>query len=271
MTDGTARRAVGAARKLGTVRAMRREAVRRGAEGALVMLTVPLPGALWDAQAHAAARSAVGALVGGWPAWYTLERGQGGALHAHVLAPVEAVPGVLAADVPGLHGVPVWRLRGLLAYLSKPRDADAARSAHRRAVSSPRALAAAERYLGARAAHHAATGSRRVPNGSGVLNMPPARRRRAQPGPLLLLAALGAVLGLAVADLAARRARWGALLAARRARSRRAAGPRAPRRRPLGTPAPLRRSLPVLGRAVPALGHARPPPIGEPRPGNGPR
>jgi len=222
------------------------------------MLTVHLPGALYSAQAHAAARSAVGALVGGWPAWYTLERGQGGGLHAHILAPAE----VENALPDGVHVRTVYSLGGVLAYLSKPRDADAARSGHARTVDPLAALGATERRLAARYERFRATGSRRVPTGSGVVNMPAARRRRAQPGPLLLLAALGALLGLAVANLAARRARWASVLTARRTRSRRAAGPRAPRRRPLGTPAPSRRPWPVLGRAVPVLGHARPPPIG---------
>lgn len=268
VTDSTARRQVGAGRRLAAWRRVRREAIRRGGGPGLVLVTVPLPGRLYGADAHAHARQAVAALVGPWPAWYGLESGQRVGLHAHIVAPVDAVPHVLAA-CPEAHGVPVWSLRGLAGYLSKPRDARAASAAHARQPSPLAALAAAEGYLSARAAHWAATGSRRLPAASGVLGVPRASRRPAPPSPGLFLAALAAVLA---ADLARRQAHADrqarALASARLARSL-AAQARADRL-PASRPAPRRpgRSWAFLASRRPApVGHARPPPIGEPRPG----
>lgn len=190
----------------------------------------------------------VAEVVGGWPCWYTLEAGELVGLHAHVLTVTEAVPTL--PDLPGLHGAPVWSLSGVLAYLSKPRDARAARSPRRRAASLSGVLAAAEDHLSARAAA-AAAGRSRLPAGSGVLNVPPCRSRSAAPPP-----------GLILACLLPRLAHRAAVLASRRLRERRAPPPqvehRTVRRWHLhGLPAAPRR--PVL------IGHARPPPIGEPR------
>lgn len=193
VTDSNERRRIAARRRMRTLRRVRREAIRRGASPALVMVTLDLPGELYGLEAHREAREVVRELVGGWPAWFTLESGRHTGLHAHIVTTVEAVPGLL--DVPGLHGVPVWHLRGLLAYLSKPRDAHAARSNEQRHLSLPDVIGAAERYLTARAAA-LVEGRERLPAGSGTLNVP--QRRQPFRSPLLLLACLLEVVRLEV-------------------------------------------------------------------------
>lgn len=235
------------------LRRVRREAVRRGSSGALVMLTVPLPGDLYELDAHRAARDVVKEAVSGWPAWYTLERGTSSGLHAHVLTVTEAVPGVL--DTPEVHGVPVWNLRGVLAYLSKPRDARAAVAGHRRAVPLWSLLEASEAYLSARAAA-AGEGRARLPAGSGTVNVPPRRRAAGIVPPLLLLSCLSALLSRRAAVL---RNILSAIL------RRRAAVPavrhRTARRCHLhGVPV----SAPPCRRPA-LIGHARPPPRRKPR------
>lgn len=231
------------------LRRVRREAVRRGSSGTLVMLTVPLPGELYDLDAHRAARDVVKEAVSGWPAWYTLERGTSSGLHAHVLTVTEAVPGVL--DAPEVHGVPVWSLRGVLAYLSKPRDARAAAAGHRRAVPLWSLLEASEAYLSARAAA-AGEGRTRLPAGSGTVNVPPRRRAAVIVPPLLLLSCLNALLSRRAATLSATHSRRAAVPAVRHRTARRWHLPGVP----VSVP-PSRR--PAL------IGHARPPPRRKPR------
>ena len=266
MTDTTARRQVGAARRLAAWRSVRCEAIRRGAGPRLCMVTVALPGRLYDAQAHAQARQQVAALVGPWPAWYGLEYGQRVGLHAHILAPVAALA-YIHAQAPQAHAARIHAqaggLRGLAAYLSKPRDARAARSAHARQPDPLAALVAAEDYLQARAEHYEKTGSRRLPVASGLLNVPRSRRQPARPGPGLLLAALVAVLSQQVADHLARADRLAAWLAAgrlARSQARQQVADHLADRQP--RPAPAGPSWPYLATRRPyAVGHARSPPI----------
>lgn len=248
VTDGEQRRRIGAARRIEAVRRVRREAVRRGSDGVLVLLTVPVPGELYEREAHAAARRHVAELVSGWPAWFKLEKGAGGALHAHVITTTDAVPGVLHRRE--VHGVPVWHLRGLLAYLSKPADGAAARSNRRRAVPESESVQAAERYLSARACA-AAAGRSRVPACSGVVNVPP-RRRAALSVPLLL-----AVYMVQMVRKVQAAERYSAVLRVRRSRRGEV------RRSSVRHRAVICWHLPgaaVRSRRVALIGHARPPP-----------
>lgn len=250
VTDTEQRRGLGAWRRLGTVRRVRREALARGSDGHMVMLTVPLTGDLYGLEAHRAARRAVAELVSGWPAWFKIERGTRGNLHAHVVTVSEVVPGVLRR--PEVHGVPVWHLRGLLAYLSKPAEGKSARSAHRRRLPLLDLWQAAETYLSARAAA-AADGRSRLPACSGVVNLPPCRR--AVVSPVLILA----VFGLQMAERQARARRYMAVVTLRRSQRRGKAlkGVRQRRRSRChlsGDSVRFRSRRPAL------VGHARPPP-----------
>lgn len=240
---------------------MRREAIKRGSDGVLVMLTVPFPGlTLYRLEDHQAVRARVDALLGGWPYWCKVEEGAAGELHAHILTVTDAVPGVLAAQVPGLHGVPVWSLRGLLAYLSKPALGGAVRSAHRRAVPLWSQVDAAERYLEARAAA-VAGGRKRLPVTSWTGNVPRRQPERKVVPPYLC----AALVSLWLAYLQAARQRH---------RERMQAAMQARRSRPSTFPAGLGHraatcwpvaGLPVAFRRPLLIGHARPPPRKRPR------
>jgi len=243
VTDTERRRQIAARARLPTLRRIRQEAIRHGSAGRLVMLTADLPGVgpgdLYTASGSAAARALVGGLVGDWPAWYRLELGKRGVLHVHILTAREAEN----ALPDGIHVRNIYSLSGLLAYLAKPRDGLAARSAFDRAPVG--VAVAAEKYLTARADRWA-QGKRRLPAGSGVVNLP----RRA----LAAALAPGLVLAVFVADLAARLAacfRLAGLLAARAAR-------KASARRPALTAAP-RLAVPFLGFLAPCAGRGRPP------------
>lgn len=227
------------------------EALERGSDGHMVMLTVPLAGDLWEREAHQEARRQVAALVDGWPAWYKIERGKKGVLHAHILTVSEVVTAQVLAR-PEVHGVPVWSRRGLLAYLSKPANGQAARSAHRRRVPVLDLWEAAEDYLQARAAA-AADGRLRLPVCSGVVNLPP--RRRAAVSSLLILA----VFGVQMAQKLDAARRYMAALARKRSQRRYvpASGLRVHTRRCChlyGDSVRFRSKRPAL------IGHARPPP-----------
>lgn len=257
VTDSNRRRSVAARRRERTIRRVRQEAIRRGAAPGLVMVTVGVPGNLYDLEAHRAARAQVKELVGGWPAWFTLESGRSSGLHAHVLTTVEAVPHILRT-APEAHGVPVWSMRGVLAYLSKPRDARAARSNERRTLSLSDVIDAAEDYLQARAAA-AADGRERLPVGSGVVNTPNARRDRHGEA-RLLLACLSVMLQAEEARLLA----YAEMVQKRRERRReRLTGPKRRERRARHAHGDL------VGGArrfcCDLHGHARPPPRIRPR------
>lgn len=234
---------------------MRREAIRRGSEGSLVMFTASLPDGLelYGVEAHAAARELVRELVGGWPAWFKVEEGAHGILHVHILTVVEAVPAARAA-FPDLHGVPVWNLRGVLAYLSKPAIGSAARSDWNRRPDDVALREAAERWCSAR--RGLPEGRSRLPVCSGVVNLP--NQRPASLSPVLLLAVLVEVLSAAERRLV----KLAASLTERTERPRKAGV------RPAGTGHSDMRRRHRYGRPVSRaayrrfepVGHARPPP-----------
>jgi len=74
---------------------------------------------LYAPDTSSTARALVGQTVPGPPARWKMERGWGGNLHLHIISPLPplAVPGAA-------HHAPVYDLRGLLAYLSKPAPAE---------------------------------------------------------------------------------------------------------------------------------------------------
>ncbi len=244
MTDTARRRQVAACARLPMLRRIRRAAIGRGSAGRLVMLTASLPGVgpgdLYAASGSAAARGLVGSLVGDWPAWYRLEIGKRGGLHVHILTACEAEN----ARPDGLNGVhirAIYDLTGVLAYLSKPRDGRAARSATDRAPVG--VGAAAEAYIAARADRWASEGKRRLPAGSGVVNLPRRVALAAALAPGLVLAALVAALA---ADLTRAR-RLADLLAARQAARVALTARRSARPRGLALIAAPGRARPFLG------------------------
>jgi hypothetical protein len=238
------------------------------------MVTLHLPGELYAEEAHRAARQAVYGLVGHWPAWYTVESGEKSGLHVHIVTAAE-----LESDLPdGVNVRSVWSLRGVLAYLSKPKDSRAARSNHRRTLSLNAVLAASEDHLGKQAARRAA-GHCRLPTASGSVNVPRRSSRPEAPPLLLVLACLlelvttAAVLAFLVQSQSRAkrqaaavhiRAHCAAVLSRREAVQRRAAVPVQ-----RGHSARLKRlpGLPVALRSqrLNLIGHARPPPISWPR------
>lgn len=81
-------------------------------------LPVPEGTALHSEAASQCARALVAQVFGSVPARWKLERGHGGELHVHVVAPLPPCAVFEFEDAR-----PVWNLRGLLAYLAKPGDA----------------------------------------------------------------------------------------------------------------------------------------------------
>lgn len=248
------RRATG---KMRAARRVRREAIRRGLSGRLVMVTVLLSGELYDALSHEAARGELRGLCAGLPVYYVLARGAAGRLHAHLIGPVELQDQIEPdpAIPRGLHVAPVWSLSGVLAYLSKPNDESAARKSHRRNPAALAVWTAAERLLEAQA-DRKACGYSRLPVCSGVLNVPQERRQTTAPTVGLLLACLETVQRLD-AESAARLRERRVLLLVRKSQARRHAFP-APIVQPVccwrAAGLPVRRAVPLL------VGHARPPP-----------
>jgi hypothetical protein len=257
VTDTTRRRKMAARRRLKVVRRVRQQAIRLGYGPALVVLTAHLPGELYDLEAHRQARQLVREIVGTFPAWFKLEDGREAGLHVHIVAPLAVMQRVNKE----VHALEVWSLRGLLAYLSKPVDGNAARSNHRRTLSMPRVLAASERYLSARAAA-LVDGRARLPVCSGLLNVPRRTSKRAAPSVGLILDVLLWQCRRRAAALASALASVQAALSL----SRRCTAP--PRLRRHTARRCYLPGLPVrLSRRLLLIGHARPPPIGKPRPG----
>ncbi|WP_191242384.1 hypothetical protein [Deinococcus ficus] len=77
---------------------------------------------LYSHKAHDRAANITAAILGTAPGWCKLERDHGGNLHAHIITSTDA-PLLLPA---GATTRPVYNLKGLLHYLSKPGDARAA-------------------------------------------------------------------------------------------------------------------------------------------------
>lgn len=85
----------------------------------LYRLDMPPGLPLYAPDTSSTARALVGQTFPTGPAYWKLERGWGGNLHLHIISPLPplAVPGAA-------HHAPVYDLRGLLAYLSKPSPAE---------------------------------------------------------------------------------------------------------------------------------------------------
>lgn len=234
---------------------MQLQALTLGLSGELMECCLHVPGVLYDLHATREARRRVRELVQGFPVYHTLEDGQDIGLHENIYIPVELVE-LLPAHI--------WRqqfdpkkggLAGKLAYHSKPRDALACRSNHRREVPPLLQLIADERLLEARK-YALEAGRVRLPAASGVMNLP----LRLKPPPALLLVylyTLETYTSAAAADLCRLKRRRCAVLALRQAQEapRRLPAPDiyAPRRWPAHG-LPVRRAVPLL------VGHARPPP-----------
>lgn len=67
VTDTPRRRMKGGRKAWEQTRKMRREAIRRGSRGRLVLITLDLPGRIWEQAAHTAARAATREYAGSWP------------------------------------------------------------------------------------------------------------------------------------------------------------------------------------------------------------
>lgn len=129
---------------------------------------------LHSREASRAARMVAETVFGSLPARWKLERGRGGGLHLHAVAPLPPVAVAQYADAR-----PVWNLRGLLAYLGKPADARLCRprltpDLPDSATRARQFRAALDEQAQARAARHA-QGHSRLPAVSGWTGRRPAR------------------------------------------------------------------------------------------------
>lgn len=186
VTDSTRRRASRAVQVRRNMRRVRRESIRRGLSGNLVMITRALSDAhslsLYSAEARASTVKTVTEGVSDFPCWWELEAGVSVGLHPHAIAPAE-----VGATLPPVWDVrPVYDMPGLAPYLSKPSHAAACRSNHRRSVPAADLDAAAELYLTARSERRA-EGFERLPTRSGFLNV--TRLSQRSPGLALRLCA----------------------------------------------------------------------------------
>lgn len=255
-TDTARRRAAGGRRKLRSVQRMRLQALNLGLSGEVVFVVLHLPGQLYDLHDRREARRRVREMAGMFPLYFSIEDAPSVGLHAHCVVPVELVPYlsecVFWQEVDEERG----GLPGKLRYLSKPRDALACRSNHRREVPSLFQKLADERYWQARR-YTLESGRKAMYPASGVVNV--SSRLVCPPAVLfvLLLEMSRQESESATAEAADLNRRRAAVLTRKPARN-------APRRLPAPVPAVPRRwpaaGLPVRRAAPLLIGHARPPP-----------
>jgi hypothetical protein len=180
------------------------QAVEQGSSGQKIELVIHIEGKLCDTRATKNGVRYLRDLLRIWPASYTLEQGKGGGLHFHVLTVAEAALGLPS----GIYSTPIDDLFGRLCYLSKPRNALAAKSEHFWPSLDDK-YAATEFYFEAGLTRKA-EGYKRRPMLTGYLNMK--RQKKPRPLPVPVSAKVSPEIQ------AARLARWKAVLAARRAR-----------------------------------------------------